>query len=925
MLSLGLARAAAYDPALKWYTIETEHFRIDFPSESLTDADVRLARDFAQAAEQAYARVASLMKWQPRGKVDVVLQDFYDYANGSSAPFPSNVITAIPTFPNDGKYSTGNWFRELMIHEFTHTEDMDMVSGLPRFLRWVLGRFSVPNAFLPVWGLEGMAVFTETELTDFGRNRSPYFDMQWRMAAVENRFLSIDRTSTYNYGRFPRGEAPYPYGGGFHKYVADKYGQEKTVKFHRCNSGLIPFFSDVAARSVFGKSLNGLWSDWSLSAETRAWDQVRAIRSQPRTRFRKLTRDGEYWSAPVFSADDRSLYCLRDDRSSFPALVRINVESGEQEVVRRDIINPDLVLTPDGSKLVFSKPDLLDNHYEFNDLYELDLPTGDLRRLTFGMRAREPSVLARDKSWVFVEDGKGQTNIRALDSLGSLSEVTNASDYTQYSFPSLSPDGKFLLACVSRPDNASDIYVTDRQTDWQFALTSDRATDMQPRWTRDGKYVVFSSDRTGVFNIYAYSVAGRELSQVTNVLGGAFAPSVSHDGRQLAFVSYSSKGYDIAVTEFDPKTWLKAKTFLDTLPRHEYPVYSSRASVESYDPWPSLEPRSWLPWVLTDGETWDIGLLTLGADALYQHQFTLMGGYDTGIRSPFVSFSYTNDQFLPTLTAAVSADALSQSLDIGSTFVWRKLLSRSSLSADYSFSRAADQMASGVTLSGAYSDAHAFGYSISPAEGQAFSAFVGGFPKSLLSSGNVVTAGAGWQGFLSLPARNHVLALRAALGAGFGDSMLARGFYAGGTQGAFKLRGYQVDSTPTAFVASTGIDYRFPLLRVEHGLGLFPVFLNTLSGAIFAEGGVGWNHGRVPTTSQLRADAGIELKLDCVVGYLLPIAVQAGVARGFRKADELQVYVNLNSPLLTELLGKTRRANRLGFPSLLQQTGNLLP
>jgi hypothetical protein len=234
-------------------------------------------------------------------------------------------------------------------------------------------------------------------------------------------------------------------------------------------------------------------------------------------------------------------------------------------------------------------------------------------------------------------------------------------------------------------------------------------------------------------------------------------------------------------------------------------------------------------------------------------------------------------------------------------------------------------MASGVTLSGTYSDAHAFGYSISPAEGQSVSAFVGGFPKCLLSSGNVVIAGAGWQGFLSLPARNHVLAMRAALGSGFGDSSLARSFYAGGAQGAFKLRGFRVDSVPTAFVASTGLDYRFPLFRVEHGLGLFPVFLNTVSGAVFAEAGAGWNAGPIPKMGQLRADAGTELKLDCVVGYLLPITVQAGVARGFRRADEFQVYVNLNSPLLTELLGETRRANRLGYPSLLQQTGNLLP
>jgi len=923
ILGVGLASGAAYDPKLNWYAIRTEHFSIDFPSESLGAADIRLARDFAQAAEQAYASVAPLMKWQPRERIDVVIQDFYDYANGSTTPFPSNVITAIPTFPGADQFATGNWFRELLIHEFTHAEDMDMVAGLPRLLRWCFGRFSVPNAFLPVWGLEGMAVYTETELTDFGRGRSAYYDMQWRMAAIENRFSSIDRATTYNLGRFPWGEAPYLYGSGFHEYLAARYGRGKLVKLHQISSGQLPFFSNEAARRAFQQPFTELWSDWQRKVEERAWNQVLAIRAQPLTRFRRLTADGEYWQSPVFSADDRRVYCLRRDQSSLPALVDINVTTGEQEVIRRDIINPDLSLTPDGAKLVFSKPDLLEDHFEFDDLYELDLATAELRRITTGMRAREPSVLARDKSMLFVVNGKGQTNVRRLDSLQSLTDMTGSTDYTQYSFPALSPDGRLMLVQVSRPGTGSDIALFDLASGWQFALTSDRATDLQPRWTRDGNYVVFSSDRTGVFNIHAYSLADRKLFQVTNVLGGAFAPAVSHDGRQLAFVSYSAQGYDIAVTAFDPKTWQEARSFIDTLPRHEYAVCSSLAPVKSYDPWPSLRPKSWLPWASIDGAAWDLGFVTLGADALYQHQFTVQGGYDTGIHSPFVSLSYTNDQSLPTLGAAVSADRQNQSADVSATLVRRKLLSQGSLTAGYSFSRAPGRVLSGTTLSGAFSNALVFGYSISPAQGQAAGAFVSGYPKFLSSSGNLVRAGASWQGFAPLSWRNHVLVARAALGAGFGDEPLSRSFYGGGAQGAFKLRGFPTDSMPSSRVMSAGIEYRFPLFRIERGPGLIPLFLHTLSGAAFVEAGSSWSDDMLPDLGAVRGDAGVELNLAATVGYLLPVSIQVGIARGFRIQDGFTPYFGLSSSMLDELLRRARRPDRSGFPDLLQQSGGL--
>ena len=96
------------------------------------------------------------------------------------------------------------------------------------------------------------------------------------------------------------------------------------------------------------------------------------------------------------------------------------------------------------------------------------------------------------------------------------------------------------------------VLVTRRAPDRLFALEAGRAcaTSTSSTWRRgvtarsgsiapwtwipsfspDGRFVVFSSDRTGIYNLFAYELATERLYQVTNLVSGAFQPTVSPDG-----------------------------------------------------------------------------------------------------------------------------------------------------------------------------------------------------------------------------------------------------------------------------------------------------------------------------------------------------------------------------------------------------------
>jgi eukaryotic-like serine/threonine-protein kinase len=104
---------------------------------------------------------------------------------------------------------------------------------------------------------------------------------------------------------------------------------------------------------------------------------------------------------------------------------------------------------------------------------------------------------------------------------------------------SISPDGKRVA--VERTDSQTqnrDIWVLDAASGATTRFTSDPGWDAFPTWSPDGKAIVFTSNRSGVYNLYrkGSSGAGNEelLYQSTE---GKGPNSWSPDGRFLIYYS----------------------------------------------------------------------------------------------------------------------------------------------------------------------------------------------------------------------------------------------------------------------------------------------------------------------------------------------------------------------------------------------------
>src|SRR5437667_90457 len=113
-----------------------------------------------------------------------------------------------------------------------------------------------------------------------------------------------------------------------------------------------------------------------------------------------------------------------------------------------------------------------------------------------------------------------------------------------------------IAALAVAPDASSIVYVRRTVEDGKYArrlwrttfggakpeqLTSAKASDNRPRFSPDGRSLVFISDRAGKPQAWVISLSGGEPRQVTDIPGGVTAAEWSPDGKKLLLLAASGE------------------------------------------------------------------------------------------------------------------------------------------------------------------------------------------------------------------------------------------------------------------------------------------------------------------------------------------------------------------------------------------------
>jgi len=450
------------------------------------------------------------------------------------------------------------------------------------------------------------------------------------------------------------------------------------------------------------------------------------------------------------------------------------------------------------------------------------------------------------------------------------------------------------------------------------ALTADRAKDVEPVWTRDGTHVVFRSDRDGVSNLYALRIADGALLRVTNVLGGAFTPDVSPDGKTIAFADYGARGYDIHVMELDPSALVAAEPFVDPYPEPEAVPADPPPSVaadQPYRPAGLLLPRFWTPYLDLSSRDTRIGVVSGGTDALFRHAWVADARYGTGTDRPSARAFYQYDRLWPTfsISAEDKSDAAREGFTHTQRFtvratvpLHRTLRAAHTLSLAWNRQRETLEDAGppdrldlgGLEAAWAFGSARAFAYSISPVEGYRLRlAFTRESPAlgSEVSLGKVLADG---RAYSRLFRADDAVAVRLTGGLTIGRPSFQRSFAVGGfPDGALSdlvgtnqglLRGYPDNAFFGRRFVDGSLEYRFPLAHPQRGYRLLPLFVRHVHAAVFADAAEAWSDAF--RWREVKTAAGAALGADVFLGHALPVTFTAGLAHGFSAGGDTRAY-----------------------------------
>ncbi len=941
LAAAAVARAQPYDPAFRWRTLDTPRFRIHFHQ-----GEEELAQDVAREAERAHALLSPKLGYDPR-RTEIVVSDDQDDANGSATPVPYDTIRlyAVPPSSFSELQDYRDWLRQLVAHEYTHILHLDNIGGFPALVNGVFGKLWPPNGLLPSFMLEGLAVLNESEGDPrAGRNGSAFFDMEARALALDGPFPRLDEAAN-PFLRWPLGDIPYLLGGRFMGFLQARYGPGAIAGFAaEQGSATWPYAPSSAGRRWFGgNDFSTLWAEYGDAERSYAEGRRAFVRTRPVTTATPLTRRGGHIQNPRFSPDGAFVAYAERGLDEAPGLRRVAPDG--RDLGRVTVVDANGTLAVASPReAVVAIGEVFREYRVYDDLYRVDLATGSRRRLTRGERATDPDV-APDGTLVYVRRTGGGTMALVRHRPGAAPEVLYAHGGAQVFMPRAARDGR--IAFELHEGGRRDIAV------WQdgrvMRVTDDDAIDTGPVWTPDGRFLLFASDRGGIFNLHAWEAATGRVRQVTNVELGAFEPDVSPDGKTIVFVGYSRAGFDLATIPFDEATWL------DPFPPPPVPPAALEAPAgpvpsHPYSPWPTVRPIFWLPVISSDGAGPIYGALTGGIDVLARHAWTLEGWWSARGHEPGYAAAYQGSWSWPQLDLSSRLflddspglpDRLQrvwQYADLGATFTVTRLARAFAVRVGWSGTgyqsvepeqpippalepyRFRDGFLSEASLEARYSDARRFVRSISPEEGRTATVALRLAAPEIGSDYALKRARASLAQYLRVPLTRHwVLALRGAGGVADGTIGGRAPFELGGLSepeavallpGAIAAPADQLRGYPRGALGGTGyvlgnVELRFPIADPTRGRSTWPLFLRRAHGAIFLDAGDAFDlPGEIPiaghrlAADELRFAAGAELRFEVVLGYYLRTDVRIGVARP-----------------LGALLGRGRAADRaIGLP-----------
>jgi hypothetical protein len=531
-------------PEIKWRQVNTPEARIIFPA-GMDSVGQRVASIIMQMNSRVRPTIGQKQK-----QVSIVLQNQTTQSNGyvGLAPFRSEFYLT----PDQNSFELGSlrFADQLAVHEFRHVQQFNNFNvGLSHVLKIIFGESgqSFGNEIAtPNWFFEGDAVFNETYVTNQGRGRLPYFFNSYRALWAAGKNYSYMKLRNGSYKDYVPDH--YPLGYMLVSYGREKYGEDFWKNVTHDAASLYNFYPmQSAVKKYSGKR----FSDFKDSAfyyykqqfknDEHTGPRVKKLAFLNKANNQHFIANQEY---PAY-VDDNSIIYTKTTYDK-PAVFVINT-NGKERVIKGRNFTIDSYFDYHDGKIIYAsyRPNLRWGYRDYSEITLLDVKTGQETRVTKSTKYFSPSISNDGKRIVAVQvlpDGSNQLHILGMD--GKLITALPNQDKLFYTYPKFYGDK--IISAVRRLDGTMSIASTNVSTgNTEYLLPFSIKPVGFPSVHSDKVY--FSATEGLNDGLFALSLTDKKLYRLQNetILGdiGNYQPTAS--ANKLAWVSFTAYGYQL--------------------------------------------------------------------------------------------------------------------------------------------------------------------------------------------------------------------------------------------------------------------------------------------------------------------------------------------------------------------------------------------
>ncbi|MDO9182516.1 MAG: hypothetical protein Q7U04_08905 [Bacteriovorax sp.] len=243
----------------------------------------------------------------------------------------------------------------------------------------------------------------------------------------------------------------------------------------------------------------------------------------------QITSHGGIAISPSMSADGHYLVyslILNSNGKRNNNLYLMDLRTKESHVISsKDGINSGAIFLPGGKSIALTLT--ISGNAE---IYEMNLEGKNLRKITNHFASDvDPSITSDGKLMAFLSDRPGKAMIYTMDPTGEEKNVKRISFVGQFNAtPRFTPDGKEIVFS-SWLDNCFDLFRIGSDGSGLSRLTKDFGSNEDPSYSNDGEFIAFTSQRVisrikADQNIYIMDRDGAILGAITQGFGNCISP-----------------------------------------------------------------------------------------------------------------------------------------------------------------------------------------------------------------------------------------------------------------------------------------------------------------------------------------------------------------------------------------------------------------